>query len=90
MSEEIVNNFATFEDFGFTAVNEEELDIVTKATTEASSAQERLDKMFAAIKPLLENLEKDSSKDYIYWPNRIEKINQFQAFLDNIYNGTSQ
>lgn len=84
-----MSDFQLFEDFGFTAVNEEELDIVTKATTEASSAQERLDKMFAAIKPLLENLEKDSSKDYIYWPNRIEKINQFQAYLDNIYNGTT-
>jgi hypothetical protein len=82
-----MSDFINMEDFGFTAVNEEELDIVTKAAGEASSAQARLDSMFAAIKPLLENLEKDSSKDYIYWPNRIEKIKQFQSHLDKIYNG---
>ena len=82
-----MSDFINMEDFGFTAVNEEELDIVTKAAGEASSAQARLDSMFAAIKPLLENLEKDSSKDYIYWPNRIEKIKQFQSYLDSIYNG---
>jgi len=82
-------------DFGFTAVTEEELDAVQQAnqtiqsvSTEASSTQERLDKLFNAIQPLLSNLKKNPEKDYIYWPKRLEKVEQFEDYIQTIYKGT--
>ena len=74
-----------FFDFGFTAVDEDELEAVQKVTkkaeasqTEASSAQERLDKLYNAITPLLNNLKMNPEKEYILWPNRLEKVEQFE------------
>lgn len=82
-------------DFGFTAVTEEELDAVQQAnqtiqsvSADASSVQERLDKLFNAIQPLLTNLKKNPEKDYIYWPNRLEKVEQFEDFIQGIYTNT--
>lgn len=76
-------------DFGFTAVTEQELDIVQKAQqTEvvAQSTQEKIDKLFNAIQPLLNNLKNNPEKEYIYWPNRLEKVEQFETYLQSIYN----
>ena len=79
-------------DFGFTAVDEEELEAVQKVNkkaeasqTEASSAQERLDKLYNAITPLLNNLKKNPEKEYILWPNRLEKVEQFEDHIQKIY-----
>jgi glycerol-3-phosphate dehydrogenase len=75
-------------DFGFTAVTEEELDVVQKAhKTEASAqnTQEKIDRLYNAIQPLLNNLKADSSKEYIFWPKRMEKVEQFETYLQNIY-----
>ena len=81
-----------FFDFGFTAVDEEELEAVQKVNkkaeasqTEASSAQERLDKLYNAITPLLNNLKKNPEKEYILWPNRLEKVEQFEDHIQKIY-----
>ena len=81
-----------FFDFGFTAVDEDELEAVQKVTkkaeasqTEASSAQERLDKLYNAITPLLNNLKKNPEKEYILWPNRLEKVEQFEDYIQKIY-----
>lgn len=81
-------------DFGFTAVSEDELEAVQQAqaavetVSESSAAvQERLDKLYNAVLPLLNNLKANSEKDYIYWPNRIEKVEQFEDFILNIYKG---
>ncbi len=81
-----------FFDFGFTAVDEDELEAVQKVTkkaeasqTEASSAQERLDKLYNAITPLLNNLKKNPEKEYILWPNRLEKVEQFEDHIQKIY-----
>lgn len=80
-------------DFGFTAVDENELEAVQKISqevqtkqVETESTQEKLDKLFNAITPLLNNLKANPEKDYIYWPNRIEKVEQFETFLQKIYN----
>lgn len=80
-------------DFGFTAVDENELEAVQKISqevqtkqVETKSTQEKLDKLFNAITPLLNNLKANPEKDYIYWPNRIEKVEQFETFLQKIYN----
>ena len=80
-----------FFDFGFTAVDEEELEAVQKinkkaeaSKTEASSAQTKLDKLYNAITPLLNNLKKNPEKEYILWPNRTEKIEAFEDHIAGI------
>ena len=81
-------------DFGFTAVNEEELEAVQKVTQKAaavdstaSSTQEKLDKLYNAIVPLLNNLKKNPEKEYILWPNRLTKVEAFEDHLQKIYKG---
>ena len=81
-----------FFDFGFTAVDEEELEAVQKVTkkaeasqTEASSVQDRLDKLYNAITPLLTNLKKNPEKEYILWPNRLKKVEEFEDHIQKIY-----
>ena len=87
MSEEIF-------DFGFTLVDEDELDTVqeieqkvseTSSTVEA--AQDKLDKLFGAIQPLLNNLKANPEKELIKWPNRLEKIEAFEDHIQKIYKG---
>lgn len=74
-------------DFGFTAVSEDELEAVQTSIANQTSSQERLERMYKSILPLLDNLEKDPSKDYIYWPDRTKKIDSFRKKLTDIYNG---
>lgn len=80
-------------DFGFTAVDESELDAVKQAKDTAQkmavgvdATQEKIDKLYNAIQPLLMNLKKNPEKEYILWPNRIEKVDQFEDMLRKIYN----
>ena len=75
-------------DFGFTAVDENELEIAQRAeksTTTAVATQAKLDELYNAILPLLSNLKKNPEKEYILWPNRIEKVDQFEDKLRQIY-----
>ena len=81
-------------DFGFTLVDEDELDAVQEATAQVQSVssnveetQEKLDKLFNAIQPLLTNLKANPQKEYIKWPNRLEKIEQFEHHIQSIYTG---
>ena len=81
-------------DFGFTSVTLDELEDYqeAKAVAEGSSAeahelQARLDKLYSAFLPLLNNLKKDTHKDYILWPNRLDKIEEFESVLHKIYTG---
>lgn len=74
-------------DFGFTAVDEKELAVVqeaAKAVEEAGSYEEKLNQLYNAILPLLSNLKANPEKEYIYWPNRIEKVEQFEDYISNI------
>ena len=80
-------------DFGFTAVDETELEIVKKKSAETTKAedyivttQNKLDSLYNAIQPLLQNLKKNPEKEYILWPNRIEKVDQFEDHIRKIYN----
>jgi len=43
--------------------------------------------MYKSILPLLDNLEKNPEKDYIFWPDRTKKIDSFRKRLTEIYNG---
>ena len=76
-------------DFGFTAVNADELDVVreakqvsetTSATAESNAAKAQL--IYDAVVPLLNNLKANPEKDYIYWPDRYDKLD---AFADKLY-----
>jgi len=81
-------------DFGFTAVDESELEAVQAlgATAKdveekASTTQDKLDRLYNAIIPLLNNLKKNPEKEYILWPNRLEKVEEFETHLQTIYKG---
>jgi vacuolar-type H+-ATPase subunit E/Vma4 len=82
-------------DFGFTTVDESELHSYQQATEAkakveetaqvANATQEKVDALYNAIQPLLNNLKANPSKEYILWPNRLEKIEQFETYLQGIY-----
>ena len=84
-------------DFGFTAIDESELDAyqlaqdaqnqLKAASGTAEELQQRVEKIYNAVQPLLNNLKKDPGKDYILWPNRLEKIEAFEDMLQSIYLG---
>ena len=81
-----------FFDFGFTAVDESELQAVQQtqalandAEQMATTTQDKLDKLYNSIVPLLNNLKKNPEKEYILWPNRISKVEQFEDYLYKIY-----
>ena len=81
-------------DFGFIAVDEQELEavqntqtLVTEYDKQLSGLQARLDGVYSAILPLLTNLKKNPEKDYIYWPDRVAKIDAFTSKLESIYKG---
>jgi len=81
-------------DFGFTLVDENELEAVQTATAQVASVsssveetQEKLNKLYNAIQPLLNNLKMNPEKEYILWPNRTEKIEQFEDHIQAIYQG---
>lgn len=81
-------------DFGFTAVDEVELEAVQQASAAAADQHEnadalqtKVDNLYNAIIPLLNNLKKNPEKEYILWPNRLEKVEQFESHLQGIYKG---
>jgi len=81
-------------DFGFTAVDEEELEVVQSRVKDVEDAklasatyEERLNNLYNAIVPLLNNLKKNPEKDYILWPNRLSKVEEFEEYLQKIYKG---
>jgi len=78
-------------DFGFTAVDESEIDAVVqevqKSSTDAAeikTLEDKVNSLYNAILPLLTNLKKNPEKDYILWPNRTEKIDQFEDHIRKI------
>ena len=81
-----------FFDFGFTAVDENELEAVQTATkkaesvtSSASAAKTKLDKLYNAVIPLLNNLKQNPEKEYILWPDRLKKVELFEDHLQKIY-----
>ncbi len=78
-------------DFGFTAMNEDELDAVQSvmvqveaSTTEIEKILTKLTTLRNAVEPLLKNLEANPEKAYIHWPDRPAKVKAFRAHLDKI------
>ncbi len=81
-------------DFGFTAVSESDLEsvqntetIITEYVAKLNGLQRRLDGVYLSILPLLKHLKDNPDKDYIYWPNRLDKISEFEEKLNELYKG---
>ena len=81
-------------DFGFTAVDEEELEAVQSVAAQVEATASDLGKMVEkinalrdAIEPLLKNLEANPEKAYIHWPDRPAKVKAFRTHLDKIMKG---
>lgn len=87
-------------DFGFSVVDEQELEAVQSVRSEvesvSSTAQQWQDQadewkakanaIYSAVIPLLNNLQSNEDKEYIYWPNRSIKIDQFKLKLQQVLN----
>ena len=78
-------------DFGFTAVDEDELEVVQRQSQKLESTsgkaedlEDKLNKLYNSILPLLSNLKANPEKDYIYWPKRTEKVEQFEDLIAEI------
>ena len=78
-------------DFGFTAVDEDELEVVQKQSqklestgAKAEEVEEKLNSLYNDILPLLSNLKENPEKDYIYWPKRTEKVEAFEDLISGI------
>jgi hypothetical protein len=76
-------------DFGFSVVGEEEIsqpekNSIEELKTENKKLWDKVDELYASILPLLDNLKKNPEKDFIKWPNRVDKIKEFEKKLIKI------
>jgi hypothetical protein len=71
------------DDFGFSAVSEEEYNQVVAQTEQtAETYKKKLSEVEKMIVPFLVKLLKTADKEYIYWPNRKPIIeNQIEKIL---------
>ena len=81
-------------DFGFTMVDENELDVVKDVKTDATATEAEVDEyknkcdtLYNMVLPLLNNLAANPEKDYIKWngKDRLNKIEQFRDKMDEVY-----
>ena len=72
-------NIEEDDDFGFSALSEQELKDELSDDQDIANKLNGLKKM---IMPLLKNLMKNPDKEYIYWPDRIKKIQDFIKKID--------
>ena len=64
------------DDFGFSLISEEELN------ADRQDATDKLEGLRKMIMPLLKNLMKNPDKEYIDWPDRVKKIQDFIKKMD--------
>ena len=80
--DKLAKQYENADDFGFSAVSEEEYNsVVNKTAATAEDYKARLQELEKMIIPFLTKLHSTGDKEYIYWPNRkpiieaqIEKI----------------
>jgi len=65
------------DDFGFSIVDENDI-------TKGNDWEKKFNELKKMIMPLLENLMANPEKDYILWPDRVEKIKKFIAKIDKL------
>lgn len=84
-------------DFGFSFVDEDEMRALEKSLQEelkkkdeevlltAKEYKEKLEALKSIIMPFLKSLaDQPSSKTYIYWPNRKERVESFMKKINEI------
>jgi len=68
---QLTKQYEVIEDFGFSAVSEEEYNsVINKASNSAEDYKARLAEVEKIIIPFLTKLHSTGDKEYIYWPNR--------------------
>jgi len=80
--DKLAKQYDNVDDFGFSAVSEEEYNsVINKTAATADDYKARLAELEKMIIPFLTKLHSTGDKEYIYWPNRkpiieaqIEKI----------------
>lgn len=97
-----VDNLYDFDnnDFGFSAVSETELKAMekelqaqvqeknTQLEAVSQSYEDKLNALYKMIMPLLVNLAKDGdNKEYIYWPGRQKKMQDFISKVNTLVKG---
>lgn len=82
------------DDFGFSLLTEQELEEnnqfikekIEQSNQKAVLTEEqwrgKLVELKDMVMPLLKNLAKDPDKEYILWPNRVEKIQKFMNKIE--------
>ena len=69
--DKLSEEFDSDDDFGFSAVSEEEYNsVINKTTQDADGYKARLKEVEKIIVPFLNKLHTTGDKEYIYWPNR--------------------
>jgi len=71
-------------DFGFSSVPAEEVlksTEVEQLQADLLAEKEKTEAVINAIMPLLNNLAKNPENEYIFWPDRVSKIEQFKKKL---------
>jgi hypothetical protein len=98
MSKFVIDLEDANEDFGFSAVSEDELKSLERQLQQqveqkeqelsltSKTYKEKLEALYKLIMPLLMNLQKDSDKEYIYWPDRTKKMTTFIARVNKLVN----
>ncbi len=83
----------SYDDFGFSAVSEDDLKSLERELQQKVQEKEqelsltskeykdKLESLYKLIMPLLLNLAKDDDKEYIFWPERSKKM---KAFIDKV------
>ena len=81
--QKILAEFDDSDDFGFSAVSEEEYNKVINETADTAEAyKDRLKEVEKLVIPFFTKLLKTADKEYIYWPNRKPMIEaQIQKIL---------
>jgi len=79
----IIEDYSKIDDFGFSAVSEEEYNKVIAETADtAEEYKERLTQVEKLVLPFFTKLLKTADKEYIYWPNRKTLVeSQIQKIL---------
>ena len=68
---QLSKQYEVVEDFGFSAVSEEEYNsVINKASNTVDDYKARLSEVEKIIIPFLTKLHSTGDKEYIYWPNR--------------------
>ena len=84
------DNIKLEEDFGFSFVDEDVEELKQESDENIKIIQKRLDDLYMAIEPFLDNLASNPEKSTIYWPNRVDKIKKFKEKLRNIKEGIKE